>query len=100
MNAVIIECEVVKGIDALEDNIKKTWLPEVVRLWLTKVCSCHFKKPEGNEDLILKGKLLFFDHHGLMYVTLNEGKSVGPNEMVYPFLCIKDTLVLFCWDSK
>jgi hypothetical protein len=97
--AVIVECEVDKGIEDLEEVIKKEWRPKKVRLWLTKVCPCHFKRPEGGGDLVLQGKLLFFDHHGLMYVTLKEGREIEPNVTIYPFLCIKDTFVLFCWDS-
>jgi hypothetical protein len=97
--AVIVECDVEKGIDDLEEIIKKDWRPKKVRVWLTRVCPCHFKRPTDGSDLVLQGKLLFFDHHGLMYVTLKEGKQIEPNVTIYPFLCIKDTLVLFCWDS-
>jgi hypothetical protein len=97
-SAFCIDAEVTK---AVEIDVKSNWRPKVVTIWLTRLCPCHFKKPEQENTLVrLKGKLLSMNKQGTMIVTLDEGQEIEANVKVFPFFCIKDTQILFCWNSK
>jgi branched-subunit amino acid transport protein AzlD len=97
-HAFCIDAEVTKGV---EIDVKNEWRPQHVTIWLTRLCPCHFEKPEQDNVLVrLSGKLLSMSKQGLMVVTLDKGKEISPNVKTFPFFLIKDTSILFCWDSK